>query len=137
MIENIWLRTGPYHRYIFADPTRHIFDSASRRRGTPQHPHHRIIKALCEGRPALVRREVEGDILSGDATILPQLPLDSAEQLGRLRRSLPILRKLPAGILQERPNPEPTLSTRAARSAGPAVAAAAGRKTPRSRKLRP
>ena len=27
MIENIWLRTGPYHRYIFADATKHIFDT--------------------------------------------------------------------------------------------------------------
>jgi DNA-binding GntR family transcriptional regulator len=99
MIENIWLRTGPYHRYIFADPTTHVFDTDGRRRGTPLHPHRRIIDALRAGRPALVRREVEGDILSGDATILPQLPLDSAERLKGLKRSLPDLRRLPAELL--------------------------------------
>ena len=43
MIENIWLRTGPYHRYIFADATRYIFDTPVPRsawRSIPQ-PHHR------------------------------------------------------------------------------------------------
>jgi DNA-binding GntR family transcriptional regulator len=46
MIENIWLRTGPYHRYIFADATKHVFDKAGRLRRTPPHPHCRITDAL-------------------------------------------------------------------------------------------
>lgn len=92
MIENIWLRTGPYHRYIFADVTRHIFDTPTPRRGMPLHFHTQIIRALRKGRPAEVRRAVEEDILSGDVVVLPQLPLDSPEQLKRLARSLPELR---------------------------------------------
>ena len=104
MIENIWLRTGPYHRYIFADPTKHVFDTDGQRRRRPLHPHHRIIEALRQGRPAYVRREIEGDILSGDSIILPQLPLDSPEQLKQLKRSLPDLKKLPADLLQAFPS---------------------------------
>ncbi len=100
MIENIWLRTGPYHRYIFADATRHIFDTPPPARGVPLHFHSYIIEALRKRRPAEVRRAVELDILSGDAVILPQLPLDSPEQLECLTRSLPSLRTLPAELLQ-------------------------------------
>jgi len=91
MIENIWLRTGPYHRYIFADATRHVFDTS---RGAPRHFHSYIVEALRKRRPAEVRRAVELDILSGDAVILPQLPLDSPERLECLVRSLPSLKKL-------------------------------------------
>lgn len=104
MIENIWLRTGPYHRYIFADPTKHVFDTDGQRRRRPLHPHHRIIEALRQGRPACVRREIEGDILSGDSIILPQLPLNSPEQMKQLKRSLPDLKKLPAELLQAFPS---------------------------------
>jgi GntR family colanic acid and biofilm gene transcriptional regulator len=100
MIENIWLRTGPYHRYIFADATKHVFDKAGRLRRTPPHPHCRITDALRECRPAEVRRAIEADIVSGDAVILPQLPLDPPEQLKRLTRSLPNLRNLPEEMLQ-------------------------------------
>ena len=49
MIENIWLRTGPYHRYIFADATRHIFDTPVPARGVPLHFHSHIIEALRKG----------------------------------------------------------------------------------------
>jgi GntR family transcriptional regulator, colanic acid and biofilm gene transcriptional regulator len=100
MIENIWLRTGPYHRYIFADATRYIFDTPVPSHGVTLHCHSHIIEALRRGRPTEVRRAVEADILSGDAVILPQLPLDSPEQLECLARSLPSLRTLPAELLQ-------------------------------------
>ena len=100
MIENIWLRTGPYHRYIFADATRYIFDTPVPARGVPLHFHSHIIEALRKGRPAEVRRAIEADILSGDAVILPQLPLDSPEQLECLARSLPSLKALPAELLR-------------------------------------
>ena len=106
MIENIWLRTGPYHRYIFADATRYIFDTPVPARGVPLHFHSHIIEALRKGRPAEVRRAIEADILSGDAVILPQLPLDSPEQLECLARSLPSLKTLPAELL--RPAPDTT-----------------------------
>lgn len=100
MIENIWLRTGPYHRYIFADATNHIFDKPAPARGVALHFHSYIIEALRKRRPSEVRRAVELDILSGDAVILPQLPLDSPERLDRLTRSLPSLKMLPAELLQ-------------------------------------
>lgn len=100
MIENIWLRTGPYHRYIFADPSRHIFDGPSRGRGMPLHGHRRVIEALRKGRPAEVRQAIEADILSGDAVILPQLPVDRHERTEQLTRSLPCLRDVPVDLLQ-------------------------------------
>ncbi len=109
MIENIWLRTGPYHRYIFADATRHIFDTPVASHGVPLHFHSYIIAALRKGRPTEVRRAVEADILSGDAVILPQLPLDSPEQLKCLARSLPSLKKLPVELLQAATDVKPDL----------------------------
>jgi len=107
MIENIWLRTGPYHRHIFAEATKHIFDTPVPARGVPLHCHSHIIEALRNGRPTEVRRAVEADILSGDTVILPQLPLDAPEQLRCLTRSLPSLRTLPAGLLQPVPDLSP------------------------------
>ncbi len=98
LIENIWLRTGPYHRYIFADPARHVFDTAGT--GVPRHAHARIVDALRRSRPAEVRRAIEADILSGDPIILPQLPLDPPERVKELKRSLPGLEALPGGLLQ-------------------------------------
>jgi GntR family colanic acid and biofilm gene transcriptional regulator len=109
MIENIWLRTGPYHRYIFADATRHIFDTPVPSRGVPLHFHSYIIEALRKRRPAEVRRAVELDILSGDAVILPQLPLDSPERLECLARSLPSLKTLPVELLQAATEARPDL----------------------------
>jgi GntR family transcriptional regulator, colanic acid and biofilm gene transcriptional regulator len=100
MIENIWLRTGPYHRHIFADATRYIFDTPVPSHGVALHCHSHIIEALRRNRPAEVRRAVEADILSGDAVILPQLPVDPPEQLACLARSLPSLGALPAELLQ-------------------------------------
>ena len=94
------LRTGPYHRYIFADPTNYVFETAGRLRSTPPHAHRRIIGALRGRRPTAVRRAIEADILSGDAVILPQLPVDPPERLKLLTRSLPGLRDLPAEFLR-------------------------------------
>jgi len=105
MIENIWLRTGPYHRYIFADPTKHLFDASERRRGAAVHSHRRIIDALRARRAAEVRRAVEADILSGDPIILPHLPVDAPERVRRLLQSLPSLENLPAALLQAKANP--------------------------------
>jgi len=110
MIENIWLRTGPYHRYIFADATRHVFDTPATSRSTPLHFHSHIVGALRKRRPAEVRRAVEADILSGDAVILPQLPLDAPEQLECLVRSLPNIRTLPAALLQPAADATPLTS---------------------------
>lgn len=107
MIENIWLRTGPYHRLIYADPTKHIFDPPGRRRA-PLHSHRRVVEALRARKPAEVRRAVEADILSGDPIILPHLPVDAPERVKQLRQSLPGLRDLPAELLQpRRPRPVP------------------------------
>jgi DNA-binding GntR family transcriptional regulator len=123
MIENIWLRTGPYHRHIFADATRHVFDTPVPSRGRPLHFHSHIIESLRRGQPAEVRRAVEADILSGDAVILPQLPLDSPGELECLTRSLPGLKALPAELLQ------------AVAEAGPLLAVAPRRSGPRRRGL--
>lgn len=98
MIENIWLRTGPYHRFIFADVSRHIFEPT--KRNAPVHAHRRIITALQRRRPADVRSAIEADILSGDPIILPQLPLDGPEQVKRVRQSLPGLANVPDGLLE-------------------------------------
>ncbi len=78
-------------------------------RGLPLHFHSYIIEALRKRRPAEVRRAVELDILSGDAVILPQLPLDSPEQLECLARSLPSLKSLPAELLQAATDMKPDL----------------------------
>ena len=121
MIENIWLRTGPYHRFIFADVSKHIFDTADR--NAPVHGHRRIITALQRRRPADVRSAIEADILSGDPIILPQLPLDSAEQVKQLTRSLPSLKGLAGAFLQpqldtslDSPTTKRQATTRAGRS---------------------
>jgi DNA-binding GntR family transcriptional regulator len=100
MIENIWLRTGPYHRLIFADPTKHVFDAPDRRRGAVVHSHRRIIDALRARRAAEVRRAVEADIMSGDPIILPHLPVDAPERVQQLRQSLPNLKNLPAALFR-------------------------------------
>jgi len=116
MIENIWLRTGPYHRYIFEDATRHIFDTPMPAHGVALHCHSHIIGALRKGRPAEVRRAVEADILSGDAVILPQLPLDAPDELSCLTRSLPSLRALPAELLQSATDLTAAVSVASSRS---------------------
>lgn len=95
MIENIWLRTGPYHRYIFADPNQHIFDTPRRKHDKPRHAHNNVIEALRAGTPLDVRRAIEADILSGDDVILPHLPADSPDRLKRLMQGLPGLSPLP------------------------------------------
>lgn len=89
VIENIWLRTGPYHRYIFADPSQHVFDPPGTIRGTPLHAHRRVIDALRACKPGDVRRAIEADILSGDGVILPRLLPDPPERLRSLARVLP------------------------------------------------
>lgn len=96
MIENIWLRTGPYHRHIFADPAQHVFDMPVRKLGKPRHAHRAVIEALRAGKPAEVRKAIEADILSGDAVILPYLAPDTSERLESLQRSLPDLAGAPA-----------------------------------------
>jgi DNA-binding GntR family transcriptional regulator len=101
LIENIWLRTGPYHRFIYADPTRHVFDAPGHPPGTPLHAHRRIVEALRDGRAAEVREAVETDILSGDPIILPLLPLDAPERVEQVKRSLPSLNELPAGLIDD------------------------------------
>lgn len=111
MIENIWLRTGPYHRYIFADPSKHIFDSPSRKRGVPQHAHRRVIAGLRAGRPADVRLAIEADILSGDPIILPQLPEDTPDRMQELERSLPDLEVLSRALLNGKTNTLPQKKT--------------------------
>lgn len=105
MIENIWLRTGPYHRLIYADPTKHIFDTPTRRRGAALHSHRRIIDGLRTRKAAEVRRAIEADILSGDPIILPHLPADAPDRVKRLKQSLPSLKDLPAGLLQTTAKP--------------------------------
>lgn len=97
MIENIWLRTGPYHRMIYGDPTKHIFDTPGRR--TPLHFHRRIVEGLRTRKPTEVRRAIEADILSGDPIILPHLPADAPERVKQLRQSLPSLKDLPVALL--------------------------------------
>ena len=104
MIENIWLRTGPYHRYIFADPSKHIFDNPDRKRGAPQHAHRRVIASLRAGRPADVRLAIEADILSGDPTILPQLPEDTPDRVRELEKSLPDLEATSRVLLDGKAN---------------------------------
>jgi GntR family colanic acid and biofilm gene transcriptional regulator len=106
MIENIWLRTGPYHRYIFADPSKHIFDSPSRKRGAQQHAHRRVIAGLRAGQPAEVRLAIEADILSGDPIILPQLPEDTPDRVQELERSLPDLGMLSRALLSGNTSPQ-------------------------------
>lgn len=101
MIENIWLRTGPYHRYIFADPSKHIFDNPGGKRTQPQHAHRRVIAGLRAGRPGDVRLAIEADILSGDPIILPQLPVDTLERVEELTRSLPDLEALSRTLSSE------------------------------------
>jgi DNA-binding GntR family transcriptional regulator len=115
MIENVWMRTGPYNRYIFADASRHIFDTPVPAHGVPLHCHSHVIAALRAGRPAEVRRAVEADILSGDAVILPQLPLDPPERLRCLTRSLPSLKALPAELLHTAADEKPTLPAASSR----------------------
>lgn len=104
MIENIWLRTGPYHRYIFADPSKHIFDNPGRRRTQPQHAHRRVIAGLRAGRPGDVRVAIEADILSGDPIILPQLPEDTPDRVQELVQSLPDLEMLSRTLLDGKTN---------------------------------
>jgi len=111
MIENIWLRTGPYHRYIFADPSKHIFDSPSRKRGAQQHAHRQVIAGLRAGRPADVRLAIEADILSGDPIILPQLPEDTPDRVRELEKSLPNLEMLSRAPLDGKPNSPPQKQT--------------------------
>lgn len=111
MIENIWLRTGPYHRYIFADPSKHIFDSPSRGRGAPQHAHRRVIAGLRAGRPVDVRFAIEADILSGDPIILPQLPEDTPDRDQELARSLPDLATLSRALLNGKADTSPEKKT--------------------------
>ncbi len=111
MIENIWLRTGPYHRYIFADPSKHIFDSPSRKRGTQQHAHRRVIAGLRAGRPADVRLAIEADILSGDPIILPQLPEDTPDRVRELERSMPDLEASSRVLLNGKANSPPQKQT--------------------------
>ncbi len=101
MIENIWLRTGPYHRYIFADPSKHIFDNPGGKRAQPQHAHRRVIAGLRAGRPADVRLAIEADILSGDPIILPQLPEDTPDRVQALARSLPDLEAMSHALLSD------------------------------------
>lgn len=104
MIENIWLRTGPYHRHIFADPSKHVFD-VPEGRGRPHHAHRQIIAGLRAGRPADVRRAVEADILSGDPIILPYLPRDRADRIQALEQSLPTLESLSRALLRGEATP--------------------------------
>ena len=111
MIENIWLRTGPYHRYIFADPSKHIFDSPGRKRGAPQHAHRRIIASLRAGRHADVRLAIEADILSGDPIILPQLPEDTSDRVLKLEKSLPDLEMSSRVLLEGKAIPPPQKQT--------------------------
>lgn len=94
VIENIWLRTGPYHRYIFADPAQHVFDPPGMTRGTPLHAHRRVVDGLRACKPGDVRRAIEADILSGDGVILPRLLPDPPERLKRLARVLPGLARI-------------------------------------------
>lgn len=96
MIENIWLRTGPYHRHIFADPKQHVFDMPVRKLGEPRHAHRRVIEALRANDPSEVRKAIEADILSGDAVVLPYLAKDTPERLESLLRGLPELASKPA-----------------------------------------
>lgn len=91
MIENIWLRTGPYHRHIFADPKQHVFDLPVRKLGKPRHAHRAVIEALRANKPSEVRKAIEADILSGDPVILGHLASDTAERTQSLLRSLPDL----------------------------------------------
>jgi DNA-binding GntR family transcriptional regulator len=117
MIENIWLRTGPYHRYIYADPTKHIFDTPGGPRRLPQHAHRRIVDAVRDRDAAEVRRAIESDILSGDPIILPRLPLDSPERVKQLTTSLPNLKGVAALLLQAASEGEaPALLTRKKRA---------------------
>ncbi|TAJ89555.1 GntR family transcriptional regulator [Reyranella sp.] len=111
MIENIWLRTGPYHRYIFADPSKHIFDNPSRKRGAQQHAHRRVIAGLRVGRPADVRLAIETDILSGDPIILPQLPEDTPDRVRELERSLPDLEMLSRALSDGKTSSPPQKET--------------------------
>lgn len=104
MIENIWLRTGPYHRHIFADPSKHVFDTP-KGRGKPQHAHRLIIAGLRAGRPADVRRAIEADILSGDPIILPYLPHDRPDRIHALEQSLPTLESLSRRLLRSEATP--------------------------------
>jgi DNA-binding GntR family transcriptional regulator len=91
MIENIWLRTGPYHRHIFADPKQHIFDMPVRKLGKPRHAHRAVIEALRANKPSEVRKAIETDILSGDPIILPHLAIGAPDRTESLLRSLPEL----------------------------------------------
>lgn len=110
MIENIWLRTGPYHRYIFADPSKHIFDNPGGKRTQPQHAHRRVIAGLRAGRPGDVRLAIEADILSGDPIILPQLPEDTLDRVQELARSLPDLEALSRTLSSETDTQQSSLS---------------------------
>ena len=96
MIENIWLRTGPYHRHIFADPKQHIFDMPVRKLGKPRHAHRAVIEALRADKPSDVRKAIEADILSGDPIILPHLAMEPPERTASLLLSLPELACAPA-----------------------------------------
>ena len=111
MIENIWLRTGPYHRYIFADPSKHIFDNPGGKRAQPQHAHRRVIAGLRTNRPSVVRLAIEADILSVDPIILPQLPEDTADRVQELVRSLPDLDTLSRVLLDGKTNAPPQKQT--------------------------
>lgn len=115
MIENIWLRTGPYHRHIFADPSKHVFDGPEGR-GKPHHAHRQIIAGLRAGRPTDVRRAIEADILSGDPIILPYLPHDRPDRIEALEQSLPTLESLSRALLRG----EATPTKRARSDAAPA-----------------
>jgi GntR family colanic acid and biofilm gene transcriptional regulator len=101
MIETIWLRTGPCHLYIYADPDNHVFDVPGRVRGTPLHHHRRAVEALRAGRPADVRRAIEADIMSGDTVILQNLPDDPPGRLQSLTQCLPRLDRRCSEILEE------------------------------------
>lgn len=111
MIENIWLRTGPYHRYIFADPSKHIFDNSDGRRAQPQHAHRRVIAGLRANRPSEVRLAIEADILSVDPIILPQLPEDEPDRVQALMRSLPDLEMLSRALLGGKASSTPQKKT--------------------------
>ena len=95
MIENIWLRTGPYHRHIFADPKQHVFDMPVRKLGKPRHAHRAVIEALRMNKPSEVRKAIEADILSGDAVILPYLAADEPGRMESLAQALPHLAGTP------------------------------------------
>jgi GntR family colanic acid and biofilm gene transcriptional regulator len=89
MIENIWLRTGPYNRYIYADPANHIFDIPDPAGAGQQHDHSLVIMGLREGRPDVVRAAIESDIAAGDAIILRRLPDAPPGSMQKLAERVP------------------------------------------------